>query len=334
VAGAEVHRFRYGLERWETLGYAGGLMSSVRTPRGALALPPFLASFVLATRRLIRVARIDVVHAHWWLPGGLVGVAATTSGVPVVITSHGSDVELLKRRGLASLGRAVLRRAAVVGAVSEPLARDLERLGRMPVRVLRMPLALASDPDPAPVPSCPPIRLLGVGRLSVEKGFDVAIDAVELLHRRGAAVQLRLIGDGPRRAELVRQSERLPAGVVRIDPAVSPAELDAAIAGCHAVVAPSRHEGLGLVALRALARGRPVIGSRVGGLSEVVSEPDDGLLVPSDDPDALAAAIERLPLPRPEAAAAKRHEPSVIGAIHRAVYEDVVGVSRTRRSRS
>jgi phosphatidyl-myo-inositol dimannoside synthase len=334
VAGAEVHRFRYGPDRWETLGYAGGLMSSARTPPGAAALLPFLAAFVLTTRRLIRQARIDVVHAHWWLPGGLVGVAATTSGVPVVITSHGSDVELLKRRGMARLGRAVLGRAAVVGAVSEPLAKELELLGRVPVRVLRMPLPLNTEPDPAPVPSCPPIRLLAVGRLSVEKGFDVLIDAVDLLHRRGVDVQLRVIGDGPCRAELIRQSQRLPDNVVSIDPAVSPAELDAAIAACHAVVAPSRHEGLGLVALRALARGRPVIGSRVGGLTEIVSEPDDGLLVPPDDPDALAAAIERLPLPLPVAAAAARHAPSVVGAIHRAVYEDVVGRTRPGRSRS
>lgn len=325
VAGAEVYRFRYGPDSWEKLGYAGGLISSVRTPRGAVALSPFLVAFTLAARRLIRDERIDVVHAHWWLPGGLVGAVATTAAVPLVITSHGSDVELLKRAALAPLGRAVLRRAAAVGAVSEPLARGLERLGRVPVRVLRMPLDVTAETGRTPVPLSPPIRLLGVGRMSTEKGFDVAIDAVDLLHRRGVEVKLRLIGDGPRRSELVRQAGRLPADVVTIDRPVPPHELDAALAACHALVAPSRHEGLGLVALRALARGRPVVGSRVGGLVEVVSEPADGLLVDPGDVAALAAAIERLPLPPPVAAAVAGHRPSVVGAIHRAVYEDVLG---------
>lgn len=332
VAGAEVHRFRYGPSRWETLAYSGGLMSSVRTPVGAAALVPFLGAFARATRRLFRSEAIDVVHAHWWLPGGLVATVTAPSSAPVVITSHGSDVELLKQRGVSSLGRAVLRRAALVAAVSEPLALELERLGGVPVRVLRMPLCVGPGATAA-LPPSPPLRVLGVGRLSYEKGFDVAIEAVGLLNRRGVEVELRLIGDGPRRSELLGQAQRLPSGLVRLDPPVPPDELDAAIAGSHALVAPSRHEGLGLVALRALALGRPVIGSRVGGLTEIVSEPVDGALVAPGDPEALAAAIEHLPLPAPSGAAAARHRPSVVGAAHRAAYEEVLAGRVVGRSR-
>ncbi len=96
----------------------------------------------------------------------------------------------------------------------------------------------------------------------------------------------------------------------------------------HAVVVPSRREGLGLVAVEALALGRPVIASRTGGLPEVVT-PGAGVLVTPDDPDALAAALRALPLPAPPdpAPAVARHDLSTVIAAHREMYARAIATS-------
>jgi glycosyltransferase involved in cell wall biosynthesis len=87
------------------------------------------------------------------------------------------------------------------------------------------------------------------------------------------------------------------------------------------VIVPSRREGLGLVAAEALARGRPVVASRVGGLPELLAAPGTGLLVLPDDVAALATALCRLPLPAPAPAALGRRLPAAVGADHRRAYE-------------
>ncbi|MHB1446455.1 MAG: glycosyltransferase [Acidimicrobiales bacterium] len=323
VGGSQVVRFRYGPARAEVLAYRGGLTSSVRRPLGAAVLAPFLASFGVRAAALARAERVDVIHAHWWLPAGLVGVgAARASGAPLVITCHGSDVELIRRPGLGRLARGVLGRAAGVGAVSGPLARAVGELTGVATRVLRMPLVTGAEPAGRPGPP-PPLRLVCVGRLSPEKGFDIAIAAVDRLASRGLDLSLRIVGEGPERPSLERQARHLGARVVFEGP-MSRAERDGAIRSSHALLAPSRHEGLGLVALESLALGTPVIASSVGGLVEVVGEPQDGILVPAGDPEALAAAIARLPLSPPTARAVEAHRPAVVAAEHLAAYQDAL----------
>ena len=83
---------------------------------------------------------------------------------------------------------------------------------------------------------------------------------------------------------------------------------------------PSLREGLGIVALEALAVGRPVIASGVGGLVETVADGDDGILVPPGDVHALAAALRQLPLAAPKARAVDLHRPAVVAAAHAAAY--------------
>ena len=320
VAGVPVHRFRYAPARVEVLAYRGGLMRTATTPAGAAALPGFLAAFAAAAVAAGRRLRPAVIHAHWWLPAGVAGTAAARAGsAPLVVTAHGSDVHLARRRGLNRLAGGVLRRAAVVGAVSEALASDLRALfPGLAVDVLRMPVLPGPGAGSA-LPPHPPIRLLVAGRLMPEKGIDVAIRAVARLVSDGVDVRLRVVGDGPLRAAL----EGLAAAAgdaIELTPPGPKEYLWEAMDAAHAVVVPSRREGLGLIALEAVARGRPVIASAVGGLPEAVRAPDDGLLVPPDDVDALAEAIRRLPLPPPVGTAAAAHAPAAVVAAHAHAY--------------
>lgn len=312
----DVRRFRYAPDSMETLAHRGGLLAAVRSKVRLPLVPLFMAAYLWVSWREAVRLRPDVVHAHWWFPGGLVGVLVSRlTGIPVVITLHGSDVHIAETF-LGPVARWVLHRAAVVATVSEALrATAVERFRLDPERVLvlRMPILMPDAADGEP-PTPPPLRLVAIGRMAQEKGFDVLLAALA-----DVDAELDVFGVG---------TEVLTGGRVRGHGARSRAEIAGALAGAHALVVPSRREGLGIVALEAMAVGRPVIASRVGGLVETVEDGVDGILVPPDDPAALADAIRRLPLPAPGAAAVARHRPEEVAARHLAAYERAVSERR------
>ena len=298
----EIVRARYAPERFERLAYRGGLMATARDPSAALLVPGLVAALATTTRRVANEVRPDIIHAHWWLPSGLAALA--TRVAPVVITLHGSDVGLAERRGVGALAHAVASRAAFVAAVSDPLLQE-DALFSVSSRNAAASCACPSGSTQRTSPSRHETARLGVSsrwvRASPEKGFDVLLDAVHIARRDGADVTLDIIGDGPDRAALEARSGQLGlAGAVRFLGPLPRAALYERMATAHAVVVPSRREGLGLVAVEALALGRPVIASQVGGLPEVVTA-GTGLLVPPEDPAALARALQSLPLPSPPA---------------------------------
>ena len=257
VSPAEVRHFG--------LAYGAGIPANLRREPWKLALAPLLvASLALATRRAARGA--DLVHAHW-LPSG---VAALTAGRPFVVQLWGTDVELARR--VPPAARAVLRRARLVICASEALAAGARELGASEVRVVPVPVEV---PSAVPEPEEPP-HVLYAGRLSEEKGVLELVDAARDL-------PLVVVGDGPLR-------DRVPGALGF----VPPSELGAYLARASVVVCPSRREGYGVVARQALAHGRPVVATDVGGLPEVVVDGETGLLVPPRDPAGLREALERL----------------------------------------
>ena len=247
------------------LAYGAGVAGNLRRrPWLTLALPLFLATFARAARRAARDA--DVVHAHW-LPSGAVALATSR---PVVLTVHGTDVELARR--VRPLARAILRRMSVVLAVSNALADDARGLGAHDVRVVpngvELPEAVGEEAEPP--------EILFAGRLSREKGILELVEAA-----RGH--KLVVAGDGPLR-------DRVPDALGW----VPPHELASRYARAAVVACPSHREGFGLACAEAMAHGRAVVASDVGGLRDLVDDGETGLLVPPRDVQALRAALERL----------------------------------------
>lgn len=327
IDGVHVTRFRYAPARAERLAYRGGLLAGARTAPGAALVPAFLASFAVAARRAVRRTRPDVVHAHWWLPGGVAGVYSHVGATRLVVTLHGSDVALLRARVLRAAARAVARRADALAAVSRPLADEAAAALGRPVAVARMPIATGAS-SPSPIPPSPPIKLVAIGRHAPEKGIDVLVEALASMARRGPAagvdgggVELDVVGDGPMLAANRARAAGVGAGfTIRFHGPMPKAALVALIDRAHAVVVPSRREGLGLVALEAMARRRPVIASDVGGLRAIVVDGVDGVLVPPGDAGALAGAIARLPLPEPRGDALASHADERVVDAHLALY--------------
>jgi len=144
---------------------------------------------------------------------------------------------------------------------------------------------------PEPLPTDTP-RILCLGRLAVQKGFDVALTAFASITDHFPSARLILAGDGPERSALEHRVADLGlANVVDFLGWVSPHDVLPLINTATMVVIPSRWEGLPSVVLQAAMMARPVVATRVSGLSEVVVHQNTGLLVEPEDSQALAEAI-------------------------------------------
>jgi glycosyltransferase involved in cell wall biosynthesis len=204
-----------------------------------------------------------------------------------VLQVWGSDVALAAR--VRRLARWLVRRVRVVVSASAALADDARSLEARDVRVIGQGVRV---PDQLGEPDEPP-HVLYVGRLSEEKG-------VRELAEAASGLPLVVVGDGPLRSLLPQA-----AGFV------APAELGPYYERASVVVVPSRREGYGVVAREAMAHGRPVVATAVGGLVDAVEDGVTGVLVPPSDVAALRDALERLladaGLRRTLGAAAREH---------------------------
>jgi len=138
-------------------------------------------------------------------------------------------------------------------------------------------------------------QILCIGRLSPEKGFDLALTAFSSLATRFPHARFIFAGDGDARRELERQATNL--GIAHRSDFmgwVTPEKMPSLINAADMVVMPSREESFGLVALEAALMARPVVGTCVGGLPEVVVDGQTGLLVEPENSQALAQAIAYL----------------------------------------
>ncbi len=242
--------------------------------------------------RAIRRLRPDVLHTHLVHADFHGLVAGRLARVPLLVsTKHGFN-PFRGRRAFAVADRAVARLADVHVAISAGLARYLaESEGFDEERFEIVHYGLVPGPAPPPAPTEP--RLAIVGRLIPIKGHDTLLAALARVREEFPDVTLEIAGDGQLEPELRATVERLglPSAVRFLGRVAPPAPVFERAA---VVVVPSRGEGLGMVALEAMERGRAVAASDVGGLPEIVADGVTGLLVPPDDPAALAAAIGEL----------------------------------------
>ncbi len=242
------------------IAYGHGIAGNLRRrPWLALLLPAFLLAYARAARRAARDA--DLVHAHW-LPSGL---AALATGKPFLVQLWGTDVELARRAPWAF--RWLVRRARLAIVASEYLAAAARELGAREVRVVPSGVEI---PESVGEPDEPP-HVLFVGRLSPEKGIHEFLEATEGLPRV-------IVGAGP-------------VDVPEAVGFVPRSELGPYYERAAVVCVPSRREGYGVVAREAMAYGRPVVATPVGGLVDAVEDGVTGLVVPADG---LREAVERL----------------------------------------
>jgi glycosyltransferase involved in cell wall biosynthesis len=289
IDGIAVRRFRYAPRRMETLAYAGTMAEQVLgSIGGKVALAGLLGAGTLALRRAIADTRPDVVHAHWWFPGGLLTLGGA-GRCPVLLTMHGSDVRLARKVPLAHpVFRHVLARAAEVTAVSSWLAAEAGQMAPgASIEVAPMPADTAAFERASAERR--PGHFLFVGRLNAQKGIE---DLLEAFAQLPSSATLEVIGTGELEATLKARASTLGCGArVVWKGQVGRDALPGAYASALAVVIPSRDEGLGLVGVEAQLCGTPVIAYASGGTGDVVDPAWGGTLVAAGDTSAIAAAM-------------------------------------------
>lgn len=254
---------------------------------------------VLAPR--LRAFRPDVVLAYWVYPDGYAAVrAARAIGVPCVVGARGSDVHL--RTGLLRrLTRRTLHAADAVLTVSQAMRRVVvEAYGTAPDKVrcivngidtgvfqpmdrgaARARLGIADDAR----------LVVYVGRMVESKGLRELVEAFGSIAAADGRVQLALVGDGVMHAELRALAAASGLGArIHMPGGMEPSDVAQWLAASDVLTLPSWSEGYPNVLVEAIACGRPVVASDVGGAAEIVNA-GNGILVPPRNPGALAAAL-------------------------------------------
>lgn len=329
VGGVDVVRYRYATRPRETLAYTGNMAADVhRSWSARVALGTLMLAAAAAARREARRWQADVVHAHWWLPSGLALTAPGALRLPLVVTSHGSDIRLARgTRAAQPLFARVVRRAAAYTFVSRWLRDQAAAMATLhdPI-VAPMPIATALFAPPRT--GAGRDGILFVGRLNAQKGVAELLEAIA---RQRVAARARIVGDGPDTEALRAKAERLGiASRVEWIASVSQPRLAELYAEARVLAVPSREEGLGLVAAEAMLCETPVVAFDSGGLPDVVTTDRNGILVPSGDVTAFANALDTILDDLPRAAALgtqgridalARFAPEAAAARYRTIYD-------------
>jgi glycosyltransferase involved in cell wall biosynthesis len=317
--GVSFHFFRYApTASLSVFGYASGMKADTSLRPSAWAVTPLaVAAGAWKAHRVAVKRRATVVHAHWVIPGGVIGALGRGSR-PLVVSLHGSDVFVAERHGaIGRAARGVFARSAWVTACSDDLRQRAIVLGAPADRAETVPYGVDTGrfaPDArarrevraalglgeAPV-------VFSAGRLVNKKGFPVLIDAAALLAAEFPDLRVILAGDGDERERLEARA-MASGGRVRLLGNQSQDEIARLAAAADVIAVPSIHDEAGNVdglpnfALEALASATPVVASNVGGLPQAIEDGLTGRLVPERDAGALAIAIASL-LRQPELAA-------------------------------
>ena len=246
----------------------------------------YLAEAARIVRRC-RALGVTHLHAHFGTNSATVAMLVAALGGPrYSFTVHGP--EEFDAPGPLSLDTKIAHAAFVV-AISAHGRSQLCRLAPPEgwSRLIVVPCGVEPAAFPAALPMpAGPLHLVSIGRFAAQKGFPVLLEALAAV----PDVRLTLVGDGPLRPTLAAAAA--PFGRrVRFAGWQDEAGVRAALAAAHALALPSFAEGLPVVAMEAMAAGRPVIGTWIAGIPELVRDGETGWLVPPADPAALAGAI-------------------------------------------
>ena len=286
-------------------------------PKIGMTAAPFLLywSMLPFIRRLQNEGRqFDLIDAHYMYPDGVAAVwLGRKLGLPVVVTSRGTDVSLIPQYPLPRrLIQGAIRGAAALVTVSAALKTALVALGApdQKVTVLRNGVDTslfrpAADRDSIRASlGLKRKTLVSVGLLIDRKGHHRTIEAMSHLPEH----ELLIAGEGPERARLTALIEKLGlTDRVRLLGARPHDTLPALYSAADASVLASSREGWANVLLESMACGTPVVASNIWGNPEVVQTRDAGLIAPENTPEGIAATVRALFSPLPDRAATRRY---------------------------
>lgn len=308
MAGIDVHRFRYFLKGYEKLAGSEGILPTLKKNRFFYFLVPFfmLAEF-FALLKLIKKTRPHIIHAHWILPQGfVVTLAHVITKVPFIITTHGGDIYGLQGKLASMLKDYTLKRAAAVTVVSKDIQKTIKQKFGSDIHTKVIPMgvdAMFFNPSKKDARLRGKFDITGpfllyVGRLSEKKGVKYLLEALPIVLEQFPDCKLLIIGTGELSRSLKQQADSLNLkNKVIFTGAIPNNELPSYFASADIFVGPSIKaeggdtEGFGLTFVEAAMSGCAVVGTNVGGISDIIQDGETGFLVQEKNSQAIADTL-------------------------------------------
>ncbi len=276
-------------------------------------------STVAALRRCIREREIELIHTHSYKANFYGLFAARSSGIPILATCHNWTERTAALKLYSALDKCLLRRFDRVVAVSDSISTTLIQSGFPPARVCtirngidthRFADASEGALEGAGGTSRGRVILGTLSRLSKEKGIDVLVRALAELRASWPDLLCMVAGDGPERAAILNLAAELGVSENLLLAGFC-SDVPAFLRACAVIVHPSRMEAMPLAILEAMAAGKPIVATAVGGIPSLIEDGVSGVLTRADDAHALAEGIRRmlndLSLRRSAGVAARRY---------------------------
>lgn len=303
-----VIRFGYFFKRLENLAtHGGGILYKLNSnPFYYLLLPSFVLFQLITLIRFLRDKNVDVIHAHWLIPQGLIAFLAcrlTRRRLPVVCTSHGGDLYALNGRLLNTLKKWIINKSWHLTVVSSSMRASVISMGIPSDNVSVIPMGV--DLQTHFIPNRTIKRkfpvLLFVGRLVEKKGAGILIDALPALLKQYPDLTLKIIGDGPLGDALRLKTKKLGVhdhchflGMICQDNLPSQFNEATILVAPFQIAKGGDQEGLGLVLVEAAGCECPVIAGDVPAVHDVIVNDVNGILIKSGSTGEIVKAIHNL----------------------------------------
>ncbi len=298
--GMPVYRFRYFFKKYERLTHEETAVDRFSKGGFNVLLSILYIIFgIIAIVKVVRYTKFDIVHIHWPFPHILFGIfAKAVSRCKLFATFYGLEIRWLKKKFpfMVKPFSWLINRADVITAISNHTAGELKRIVKKEIPII--PFSITVEPQTSSVTD--ENFILFVGRHVERKGVNVLIDAFKSIHKE-ISHNIIIVGDGPERKNWEKMSRDYGLqSRIKFTGWVSKEDLHNYYRTCSFFVLPAiydKHgdtEGLGVVMIEAMSYSKPVIASNVGGITDVVIDGYNGILVKDNDPNALAMVINEL----------------------------------------
>lgn len=309
--GVKIYRYPYFFpKKYQTLAYGEGVLYNLKRYKLAkIQVPLFCISELFFAIKIIRKENIDLIHSHWLIPSGLIGaVCKKIFGLSHVASVHGSDVNTItKSKKLKSICSFIFNYSDIITANSLYTKERLKSINSSVINKVKIiPMGvdlnlfnynlslkfqenLKSD-----------FRIISVGRLIDIKGIKYLILAMKEIINKTKNARLFIIGDGPEKESLMELVSSLNLiNYITFTGFVNYRDLPSYYNSADVFVLPSislngKEEALGVVTIEAMASGVPVIGTNVGGVSDIITDGYNGFLVPEKSPSDIANKVLEL----------------------------------------
>ena len=277
-------------------GYKRAILSLFKCIITPLIIPLTLFKVGL----IIKLTKPDIVNLHYIAENAFfcLGVRKFLK-FKFIVNIHGEDIEWYNNRSIFSrwLTKETLRNADYVLSNSNHLLCQAKKIypgvgiksntvgNGIDLNSIKISGKFKNDRE----------YLLSIGNFSFKKGFDVLVQAFNIIHSKHPNIDLLMIGDGSEREKCEKLSVKFgPNNSIKFIGEINHSKITAFLDGSKIFVLPSRREPFGIVLLEAMAAGKPIVATRVGGVPEVVKEGENAILVESNSPGFLAEGIMKL----------------------------------------